>query len=316
MRYRLQLFGAAALFAAVALVESPLAQAGNQAPAQGGQGVLGGVGIQQGGQAPAPQGGQTPSVQVGVPEGRQGGGRQGGGRQAGPPPGPAPRNAEGRVLLMGATPKDKGLWLPTIGITAPIAPVEQIAWQPWSKALYDDRQKHELEPHARCKASGISRQFETPYGVDFVELPEQRRLFIFDVGGPHTFRTVYMDGRSHPLNLQPSYYGHSIGWWEGDTLVIDSTGFNERFWFERRGIPHTTQLRTIERFTRENSNTIKYEITIDDPGAYTKPWTGGFNLRWEAGTELFEYICQQANYAGELMVGNFESVDRSTDIVP
>ncbi len=220
------------------------------------------------------------------------------------------------MLLGGATPAVKGVWLPVIGITAPIAPVDRVPFQPWARALYDDRQLHEFEPHARCKASGVSRQFETPYGVEFVELNEAKRLYVFDIGGPHTYRTVYMDGRTHPANLTPSYYGHSIGWWDGDTLVIDSTGFNEGFWLERRGLPHTDRLHTIERFTRTDSDTIRYEVTIDDPGAYTAPWTGGFNLRWEAGTELFEDVCQQANYANELMVGQLESVDRTSPYIP
>ena len=178
------------------------------------------------------------------------------------------------------------------------------------------RQAHELEPHTRCKPSGVARQFLTPYGVEFVELPELQRLYIFDVGGPHTYRTVYMDGRSHPAKLTPTFYGHSIGWWEGDTLVIDTTGFNEGFWLDRRGLPHTDALRTVERFTRVDSNAIRYEVTVDDSGAYTGPWTARFNLRWENGTELFEYVCQQANYAITLMVGDQESVDRTSPIIP
>lgn len=231
--------------------------------------------------------------------------------------GPAPRNAEGRVILGGATQDIKGVWTPMFGIFDPIAPLEIVPFQPWSKALYADRQTKELEPHARCKASGVSRQFLTPYGVEFVEIPALERLFIFDIGGPHTYRVVYMDGRSHPTDLQPSNYGHSIGWWEGDTLVIDSIGFNEDFWFGRRGLPHTTQLHTIERFTRYNSDRIDYRVTIDDPGAYTAPFTGGFNLGWQEGTELFEYVCQQANYAAELMTGqDSDAVDRSSPIVP
>jgi hypothetical protein len=233
-----------------------------------------------------------------------------------PPPGPAPRGADGRVLLGGATPKDKGVWTPLFGITEPIAPYDTIPFQPWSKALFDARQANQLEPHARCKASGGARQFLTPYGVEFVEMPEIKRLYIFDIGGPHTFRTVYMDGRSHPHDLQPSYYGHSIGWWEGDTLVIDTMGFNESFWLDRRGLPSTTQMHTVERFRRTDAETIDYEITVYDPGAYTAAWTGGFNLQWDRGTELFEYVCQQANYASELMVGQHSSVDRSSPIVP
>jgi hypothetical protein len=126
-----------------------------------------------------------------------------------------------------------------------------------------------------------------------------------------------MDGRSHPTDWTPTYYGHSIGWWEGDTLVVDTTGYNERFWLDRRGLPHTSRMHTIEKFTRANQATIAYEITVDDPGAYTAPWTGKFNLRWEAGTELFEYMCQQANYATELMVGaGTEGVGKTTNVVP
>src|SRR5688572_30990006 len=89
-----------------------------------------------------------------------------------PPAGPAPVNAEGRVLLQGATPAQKGVWTPVFGILDPVAPYETVPFQPWSKALYDARQIHELEPHARCRASGSARQFMTPYGVEFVEFPE------------------------------------------------------------------------------------------------------------------------------------------------
>ncbi|HXH25887.1 MAG TPA: hypothetical protein VNI78_11595 [Vicinamibacterales bacterium] len=300
MRYCFAVLAAGVLFVSPVLSESLLSQQSDQGAVPAAQQVVGG------GSDPA-QGGVAPA-------GRQGGARQGGGgrgRQAGPPAGPAPRNEHGRVVLGG-----KGLWLPTIGITVPVAPVETIPFQPWAKAVYDDRQKHELEPHTRCKPSGVARQFMTPYGVEFVELPELDRLYIFDVGGPHTYRTVYMDGRTHPKNPTPTYYGHSIGWWEGDTLVIDTVGFNENFWLDRRGVPHTDKLHTIERFTRTDANTIVYEVIVDDPGAYTKPWKGGFNLRWQDGQELFEYICQQANYAHELMVGDHEKVERTSSIVP
>ena len=239
------------------------------------------------------------------------------GRDSDEPSPPAPRNADGRVLLQGATPEEKGVWTPVFGIRDPAAPLENVNFQPWAKALYDARQLHELEPHARCKASGTARQFLTPYGVEFVEVAELGRMYIFDIGGPHTFRTVYMDGRSHPEDLDATNYGHSIGWWEDNTLVIDSVGFNEDFWFERRGLPHTEQLHMIERFRRLDRDTIEYRFTVDDPGAYTAPYEGGFNLRWNAGVELFEYVCQQANYAHELMVGQEQNeVDRSSTIVP
>jgi hypothetical protein len=85
---------------------------------------------------------------------------------------------------------------------------------------------------------------------------------------------------------------------------------------DRAGLPHTEQLRTLERFTRTSFATIKYELTVDDPATYTRPWTSGLDLRWEPDTELFEYVCQQGNYAHELMLGVQKSVDRSTLIVP
>jgi hypothetical protein len=300
--------------AAVLLFAAPLALASAGAP-QGGQTTPAPA---AGANPPAAQGGEARQGGQGGRQGggRQGGGRQGGGRQGGAPAGPAPRNAAGRVLLSGATPKEIGLWTPSVGITTPLAPPANVPFHDWSRALYEDRQKHELEPHTRCKASGVSRPFLTPYGVEIVELPELQQIYIFDVGGPHTYRTIYMDGRKHPTPLPPTYYGYSIGRWDGDTLVIETTGFNEDFWLDRRGFPHTDKLRTTERLTRTDANTIRYEATIDDPGAYSKPWTGGFNLRWNGGQELFEYVCQQANYAGELMVGDASSVDRRTSHVP
>jgi hypothetical protein len=278
-----------ALVAAIALAASPaLAQDGGRG---GGGGRAGGAG---------------------------GGGRGGGGRggENAPPPRPAPRDANGRAILGGENPKDKGLWLPVFGILDPILAAPKVPFQPWAKAVYDDRQKHELEPHTRCKPSGVARQFLTPYGVEFLDMPELERLYIFDVGGPHTYRTVYMDGRSHPRDLTPSFYGHSIGWWDGDTLYVDTIGYNEAFWLDRRGLPHTEALHTHEKFTRVNQAQVKYEVTVDDPGAYTAAWTTTFNLRRENGQELFEYVCQQANYAGELMVGDKTSVDRTTTIIP
>ena len=248
--------------------------------------------------------------------GQGGGAGVQGGRQAGPPPKPAPRDANGRAILGGENPKDTGLWLPVFGILDPILAAAKVPFQPWAKAVYDDRQKNELEPHTRCKPSGVARQFLTPYGVEFVDLPELERVYIFDVGGPHTYRTVYMDGRVHPRDLTPSFYGHSIGWWDGDTLNVDTIGYNEAFWLDRRGLPHTEALHTLEKFTRTNQAQVKYEVTVDDPGAYTAPWTTTFNLRRENGQELFEYVCQQANYASELMVGDQTKVDRTSNIVP
>jgi hypothetical protein len=270
-----------------------------------------------------PQSGPNSGVQVGVPAGGRGGAPGGGapgrGRRGGGPSKPAPRGADGRVLLGGATPKDKGVWLPAGVVTTSFTTAEGIPFQPWAKGLYADRQTHRLEPHARCKASGAVRQMQTPYGVEFVELPELQRMYIFDIGGPHTWREIYMDGRSHPKTVTPSYYGHSIGWWEGDTLVVDTVGYNEDFWFDRGGTPHTEQLHTLERFTRTNYDTIDYQVTIDDPATYTAPFTWSLQHALGRRHRAVRVRVQEQNYAGTLMVGASVSegtVDRTSPFVP
>ena len=260
-------------------------------------------------QAPAANPG---GLQIGVPNGRGGAPARGrGAGRAAAPPRPAPKLASGRVQL-----NEKGVWVGGGGVGGRGGDEGGPPYQPWTKAVAADRRVNELEPHTRCKASGFQRQFLTPYGAEIVEIPEIKRVFIFDIGGPHTFRTIFMDGRSHPKDLQPTYYGHSIGWWEGDTLVVDTVGYNEGFWIDRGVAPHTEQLHTLEKFTRTDFAQIRYDVTIDDPGAYTKPWGGTMNLRLEAGTELFEYVCQQQNFAHELMVGALGHVDRTTLPVP
>jgi len=247
---------------------------------------------------------------------------------------PTPHWPDGRVNL-GPIPGAAGLWFPIDArISVPDSGVgrgpggppgaprypnlkySQVPFQPWARALLDYRLDNAFEPHTRCKPSGGPRQPMTPYGVEFVDIPEMKRMYLMDEGGPHTWRTIYMDGREHPRNLVSSYYGHSVGRWEGETLVVDSIGFNEAFWLDREGSPHTEQLHMIEKFTRTDMNTMKYEVTIDDPGAYTAPWTGGFYMQWTPDVELFEYICQENNFASGLMVGAGESIDRASRIIP
>src|SRR5688572_12999637 len=194
--------------------------------------------------------------------------------------------------------------------------IGEVPFQPWARALYAHRQENQFEPHTRCKPSGGPRPFLTPYGVEFLELKDLQRILIVDIGGPHTIRVIYMDGRPHPTSLAPDYLGHSRGKWEGKTLVVDTVGFNERFWIDRFGLPHTNLLHVIERFTRIDDTTLKYEVTIDDPGAYTAPWTSGVLLRWNPRQELFEYVCQDNNLAPELMLGTSESMNRTSVIVP
>ncbi|MEX2367122.1 MAG: hypothetical protein WD601_11000 [Pseudohongiellaceae bacterium] len=211
-----------------------------------------------------------------------------------------------------------GLWVPVYGSGVPFFQVEEIQFKPWAKGLFDARQQHDLEPHARCKASGAIRQLLTPYGVEIVEIEELKQIYIFDIGGPHSFRTIHMDGRSHPDDYFHHNYGHSIGWWDGDTLVIDSTGYNEDFWFERMGLPHTEQVHIIEYYTRRDSETLDYRFVMEDTTAYNAPVEGQMTLSWREGEELFEYICQQANYGHELMVNpdGLNAIGTTSEIIP
>jgi len=243
------------------------------------------------------------------------------------PAGPTPRRADGKPML-GTKSGDRALWLPAAGgaerfINAdnadPVADklrVGEIPFQPWARAVYDWRVDNQLEPHTRCKPSGGPRQFLTPYGLEILEVPDLQQIVLVDLGGPHSFRVIYMDGRTHPQGAAPTYYGHSTGRWDGDTLIVETVGFNEKFWLDRQGTPHTDRLKMTEKLTRTDSNTIKYQVTIDDPGAYTRPWVSSFNLRWTANSELFEYVCQDNNFASDLMVGTQEFVDRTSKIVP
>ena len=228
---------------------------------------------------------------------------------------PVPRGPDGRVNL-GSIPGEKGHWIRTrreLVVDADTANplptdrwVKDIPFQPWAKALFEYRRTKDDRdsPHARCKPDAGPREIGTAYGFEMVELADIQRVVIFDIGGPQTFRTIYMDGRPHPTsqNLMAGYLGHSVGRWEGDTLVVDTVGFNEKTWIDAEGLMHTDQYHQIERFTRTDFDTLKYEVTIDDPGAYTAPWTAGFLLRWNTGRELFEYVCQANNMNPEMTI--------------
>ena len=187
------------------------------------------------------------------------------------------------------------------GLLENVADAPKVApMQPWALGLYQNRQRRFLQDDPmflNCKPPGGPRQYQQPYGIQLVEDRERQRIFVLVGSGNSNFRIIYLDGRPHVGQVggdddNPLYYGRSVGKWEGDTLVVDSRGFNEDFWFTNGGLPHTTQLTMIERFTRENFDTLRYEVTIDDPGAYTRPWKSSWTLRWVAGEELPRHMCQ------------------------
>jgi hypothetical protein len=168
--------------------------------------------------------------------------------------------------------------------------MSDVPFQPWAKELYLYRRGNQFEPHTRCKPSGGPRQFLTPYGVEFVDLPELHRIFIMDQGGPHTYRTIYMDVKSHPKDLVPSYYGHSIGHWEGDTLVVDTTNFSDKTTLRGSG----PGLHVIERFSLADGNTLRYQFTVDDPASFVRSWSGESAMT-RTDERMFEYACHEGN---------------------
>ena len=266
-------------------------------------------------QAAPPQQGQQGGQRQGG-----GGGRGGRGQRASAPSAPTPRRPDGKPWI-GSIPGQKpGRWSGGAVTTLPTAPMtpDKIPFQPWARAAYDQRQIDQFEPHTRCKASGVSREFSTPYGTEFVdEEQDLKRFYILDMGGPNSYRIIYMDRTEHPKNLVPTNYGDSIGHWEGDTLVVETAGLNEKFWLDTRGTPHTSQLKFTERFTRVNMDTLQYQATIDDPGAYTAPWTTTtFMMRWQPNEDPYEYICQENNHGPELMLGSQTEIDNTKFFVP
>ena len=174
-----------------------------------------------------------------------------------------------------------------------------IPFQPWAAAVYDYNSANvsKYDPEGYCLPPGGPRMMATPYPMEIVQLPEQRRIFMVFEGATHIWREIHMDGRPHPQGdaLNPTYLGHSVGHWEGDTLVVDVVGFNEGTWIDYYGHPHTDLLHVVERISRPNKSTLRYEATIDDPGAYTRPWTVSWNVTWNPTGELTEYICQENN---------------------
>jgi hypothetical protein len=222
---------------------------------------------------------------------------------------PAPRLPDGHPDLGNG----KGSWNPRIianiagaGENPARSPVEKtvdVPFQPWAKKLYEQHlaSLQKDDPEGRCLPPGIPRMMATPFPFQIFQLPD-RVLFVFE-GGAHVWRAIFMDGRGHPSDPNPSFLGDSIGRWDGDTLVVDVVGFNDQTWLDQDGHPHTESLHVIERYTRVDEMTLRYEATIDDPKAYTKAWTTSYTIPWSPGTELYEYICQENNQDLKHMVG-------------
>ena len=170
----------------------------------------------------------------------------------------------------------------------------------WAKELRDKR-KEEDEPYTACLPMSVPRVNPYPwkFAMSYTSKGLTQIYVLHETGDAGAHRVVYMDGRKHPDDLLPSWWGHSIGRWEGDTLVIDTIGYNEKFWFDSRGTPHTEKLHTVERWTRINYGTLVDEFTLEDPGAFSRPVHLKFTAKLvRPDVDLMEFICLENNQVG------------------
>src|SRR5262245_24142088 len=144
------------------------------------------------------------------------------------------------------------------------------------------------DPMARCLLTGVPRITFRPLPFEIVQLPN-RVIILYEIH--HAFRIIPTDGSPHPDDLEPSYLGDSVAHWDGDTLVVDVTGFNDKSWLQGVGTIHTEDLKVTERYTRDTFETIRYDVTIEDAAVLTKPWHMHDTLRLRPNERLREYEC-------------------------
>ncbi|MEX2367706.1 MAG: hypothetical protein WD601_13980 [Pseudohongiellaceae bacterium] len=185
------------------------------------------------------------------------------------------------------------------GLLANIADAERVApFMPWALGLYRYRQENGLQddPARVCISPAGPRHFHVDGGLRIIQDRSYNRVYVLFGGGNRGWRVIYLDGREapDPEEVVGTYYGHSAGHWEGDTLVVESTGFIDRFWFSSGGQPHTAALSLTERFSRPDHDTLQYEVTVTDPLTYTRPWTSSWTLDWIEGGEIEETFCEDS----------------------
>jgi len=225
-----------------------------------------------------------------------------------------PRTADGKVDLNAPAqrtsygkPDLSGFWMPEnptkhlLNLAADLKP-DEVPLKPAALALLNERIANNGKDHpgVRCLPSGIPEKDNIPDGLKLVQTEDLTLLL-------HESRTIYRqiftDGRPLPKNPEPTWMGYSIGHWDKDTFVVETIGQNGKTWLDMRGLPGTEALRVTEKFTRPRIGHMDIEVTIDDPQAYTKPWT--VNLAWRLlpDTDLIESICEENNRDPVHMVG-------------
>jgi hypothetical protein len=167
-----------------------------------------------------------------------------------------------------------------------------LPYRPWAAEVVKQRMaaNGKDDPASHCQPLGAIRLFTFPQYRKIVQVPG---LLVILSERDVTFRQIFTDGRALPNHPQPSSTGYSSGHWEGDTLVVQTNGFRDGMWMDRRGDPMTDAAKLTERFRRVNYGNLEIELTVDDPKAYTAPWTVKLNQFIVLNTELLEYFCQE-----------------------
>jgi hypothetical protein len=205
---------------------------------------------------------------------------------------PAPRSADGHPDL-------SGIWEPNgnkyvLNIAADLKPGD-IPYQPWAKALVDKRadgSQSGEEPIANCLPQGIPRVGAAPAPWRLIQTPG---FIVIVYEAANTWRQIFLDGRELADDFVPAWWGYSTAKWDGDTLVVDSKGFNGKAWMDQTGKPTSDALHITERFRRKDFGHMDIQITIDDPKVYTKPWTVTEPVHLLTGTEVMENVCSENN---------------------
>src|SRR5579871_4369154 len=216
-----------------------------------------------------------------------------------------PRDAKGKPNLSAPLPKKasgqpdlSGIWLVPglkylINIAADLKPGE-VPFQPWAEAEYKKRRDNQGkdDPNNFCLPSGIPEKDAVTSPWKIVQTPG---LVVILYESRTIFRQIFTDGRPLPTDPNPNWQGYSVGHWDGDTLVVETAGMNGKAWLDTNGHPVTDALKVTERFHRRDFGHMDLAITIDDPKAYTKPWTVNENPVLQPDDELIEYICEENN---------------------
>ena len=201
---------------------------------------------------------------------------------------PAPRLPDGKPDLSGLWNAVDGRYLTNITRRAGIEP----PFQPWAAALFKERQDTQGRdrPAGRCLPHSIPSAMLVPnYPWKIVQTPG---IFLVLYENFTQYRQIFTDGRDYPLDRLPTWFGYSLGRWDGDTFVAETVGFNDKAWLDDGGHPRSEAMRTTERFRRKDFGHLEVEFTFDDPKTYTRPWSVTVPFELLADTDIIENICE------------------------